>query len=73
MCAGGGASVDACGCLAFVRPSQLVVYGGTSVVNGQLHFPKDVYSFDLGGWRQRAVALVAALGPLRTCCWCSAV
>ena len=51
MCAGGGASVDACGCLAFVRPSQLVVYGGTSVVNGQLHFPKDVYSFDLGGWR----------------------
>lgn len=27
---------------------QLVVFGGTTIVNGLMHYPKDIFSFDLG-------------------------
>ncbi len=29
-------------------PTQLVVFGGTTIVNGLMHYPKDIFSFDLG-------------------------
>jgi hypothetical protein len=33
---------------------QLVVFGGTTVQHGQAHYPKDIYSFDLGRWSSSA-------------------
>ena len=59
-------------CVCFLDLAQMLVYGGASVVNGEMHYPKDVYTFDLGSFGQR-MPVIWCLDAVLTgflCCVC---